>query len=491
MGNKGSTLNKNKNKKEGIFSNKKLKLPNVLHHIAAKYITQMNFKDMEDLHNPDKCNQIVVLTSKVLQRHLNELEISYLDLSVRGSTPNEFTENMKHNQHIAYLAKKNLDKMDVPSVRRKQRMCNGISRYYVRVAHLFAAINLACNPHLQYTDLTGNKQTVPVMLKNTIPKGVKTTLTKLNFCTKRISALKPVQNTDNRIVVRGKNCNMNKKTVPIMGGASGNMSYFQNRDPTNLPQSTPEPSTQESSRQTFTIEEPVPVQEEYDDTKNFNDEIGIPELENLYYDVFDFKTGKFHQMSKKSKEQYKKDLATFYSVFSGKKKMPENIKKFAQIKLRDFHNQELCKDPKSPWVQSYTAKASNKLFQSYAKHVNDMIAKNNENEKELLNIIEKVFSYWIDPKTKEKKVTLNPQLTYDALDKLIPEARSKIIKLYVDCEKDFQTGLNLLEAIVKDRMIKNTKLKIQNFNKKSEELIIDKPIDNIVNPAAASGGFKY
>ena len=98
MGNKGSTLNKNKNKKEGIFSNKKLKLPNVLHHIAAKYITQMNFKDMEDLHNPDKCNQIVVLTSKVLQRHLNELEISYLDLSVRGSTPNEFTENMKHNQ---------------------------------------------------------------------------------------------------------------------------------------------------------------------------------------------------------------------------------------------------------------------------------------------------------------------------------------------------------------------------------------------------------
>lgn len=455
MGNKGSTLNKDNNKKDGIFSNKKLKLPNVLHHIAAKYITQMNFKDMEDLHNPDKCNEIVVLTSKVLQRHLNELEISYLDLSVRGSTPNEFTENMKHKQHIAYLAKKNLDKMDVPSVRRKQRMCNGISRYYVRVAHLFAAINLACNPHLQYVDLTGNKQTVPVMLKNTIPKGVKTTLTKLNFCTKRITALKPVQNTDNRIVVRGKNCNMNKKTMPIMGGS--NEEY----------------------------EEPIPVQEVYDDTKSFNDEIGIPELENLYYDVFNFKTGKFHEMSKKSKEQYKKDLASFYSIFSGKKKMPENIKKFADIKLRDFHNQELCKDPKSPWTQSYTAKASNKLFQSYAKHVADMITKNNENEKELLTIIEKVFSYWIDPKTKEKKVTLNPQLTYDTLDKLIPEARTKIIKLYVDCEKDFQIGLNLLEAIVKDRMIKNAKLKIQNFNKKSEELIAD----NSSPPTA--GGFKY
>ena len=77
-----------------------------------------------------------------------------------------------------------------------------------------------------------------------------------------------------------------------------------------------------------------------------------------------------------------------------------------------------------------------------------MIAKNNENEKELLNIIEKVFSYWIDPKTKEKKVTLNPDLTYDALDKLIPDARSKIIKLYVDCEKWDLIYLKLLLKIV-------------------------------------------
>jgi len=491
MGNKGSSLNKKKsNEKDSIFNNKKLKLPNVLHHIAAKYITQMNFQDMENLHNPEKCNDIVVLTSKVLQHHLNELEISYLDLSVRGNTPNEFQENMKHDQHIAYLAKKNLDNMDVSSKRRKQRMCNGISRYYVRVAHLFAAINLASNPHIQYTDLTGKKQSVPIMLKNTVPKGVKTTLTKLNFCTKRITALKPVQNTDNRIVVKGKNCNMNKKSVPIIGGASENMNYFQNRDPTNLPTPVIQQSSDTYSTPAPTVEQHIPIEEEYSDTKNLNDEIGIPELENLYFDVFDFKTGKFYKMSKKSKQQYNKDLLAFFSIFSGKKKMPDTIKKFSHIKLKDFHNQELCQDPKSPWTQSYTAKASNKLFQSYATHVSNMIAKNNENEKALLTIIEKVFSYWIDPKTKEKKVTLNPKLTYEELDKLIPDARNKIIKLYIDCEKDFQTGLNLLEAIVKDRMIKSTKLKIENFKEKSEELIIDKPIDNVIN-AGTAGGFKY
>ena len=61
------------------------------------------------------------------------------------------------------------------------------------------------------------------------------------------------------------------------------------------------------------------------------------------------------------------------------------------------------KDPDSPWIKSQTAKASNKLFQSYAKHVSDMIKKNEENEKHLLNIIEQLFSFWVDPKTREKK----------------------------------------------------------------------------------------
>ena len=64
-----------------------------------------------------------------------------------------------------------------------------------------------------------------------------------------------------------------------------------------------------------------------------------------------------------------------------------------------------------------------------------------------------------------------------SLDKLIEPTREKIIKLYIDCEKDFQKGLNILEAIVKDRLIKAAKLKIENFENKAEELT-DTPSDN-------------
>ena len=293
----------------------------------------------------------------------------------------------------------------------------------------------------------------------------------MNFCTKRINALKPVQNTENRIVVKGKNCNMNKKMVPIVGGANEPMSYEQNRDPRNFPQG---PIGQEptgwSVPDRTTIETPVEVSEEFEDTMSLSDEIGIPELEKLYYDVFDFKTGEFYEMSKKSKIQYNKDLTTFYNTLNRTKKLPANIKKFSQVKLKDFHNQGLCKIENSPWTKSYTAKASNKLFQSYAKHVSDMIKKNEENEKHLLNIIEQLFSFWIDPKTREKKITLNPKLNYKRLDKLITPTREKLITLYLDCEKDFQKGLNILEAIVKDRLIKSARLKIENFEKKVDTL---------------------
>ena len=464
MGNKQS-VSKKELEKDLTMNNKKLKLPNTLHYIAAKYITQLNFKDMENLHKPEYCNKMVVLTSKILQQHLTIMEVDYLDLSIRGSTPNEFKEKMKKDA-VAYLAKDNMNSIDVHSKRRKQRICNGIAKFYIKIAHVYAAINKACNPHLEYIDYAGNKQSVPVMKKSSIPKGVKSTLTKLNFCTKRINALKPVQNTENRIVVRGKNCNMNKKIVPLLSGGN---------DPASEP-----PLQQQPPQDTDNdiIQGSIQIPETSEEVMNLFDEIGIPELEKLYYDVFDFKTGEFYEMSDKSKKQYITDLTTFYNTLNQTKKMPSNIKKFSQIKLKDFHNQQLCQASDSPWTKSQSGKPGNKLFKSYAKHVAQMIKNNDENEKHLLNIIEQLFSFWIDPKTREKKITLNPKLNYKRLDKLIQPTREKIIKLYIDCEKDFQKGLNLLEAIVKDRLLKAAQLKIENFQNKADELT-DTPSDKV------------
>ena len=63
-----------------------------------------------------------------------------------------------------------------------------------------------------------------------------------------------------------------------------------------------------------------------------------------------------------------------------------------------------------------------------------------------------IFSYFIDPKTREKGLTIKPNLTIQKLDEITKETRDIILELYLDCEKDFQKGLQIFESIVKKRM---------------------------------------
>ena len=52
-----------------------MKFENVISYVAAKYITQANFKDLQNLHKPDYCNKLVILTSKVIKHFLDDGEI--------------------------------------------------------------------------------------------------------------------------------------------------------------------------------------------------------------------------------------------------------------------------------------------------------------------------------------------------------------------------------------------------------------------------------
>jgi hypothetical protein len=63
--------------------------------------------------------------------------------------------------------------------------------------------------------------------------------------------------------------------------------------------------------------------------KSLIDEPGIPELMEIYYDdEYDYKTGKFTGMSKKTREKYEEDLKLFYKVFTNNTSVPDNIKSF-------------------------------------------------------------------------------------------------------------------------------------------------------------------
>ena len=486
-----------------------MKIENVIDYTAAKYITTSSFTDMINLHKPEYCEKLVILTSKVIERHLNNMEITFLEQRTENGVP----INRTADANVVYLAKNELDKIDVQNKFKKQHMCNSIAKFYVKIAHLFACISMTINPRYTYTDDTGREITVPLSEKKNIPKHLEVKYSKFNLCSRRINALMTRQNTDNGIVIKVKNCDMNKKINTSIDG----------------------------------VEVPISSTED----KMLTDEPGIPELDLLYYDDFDLDEGVYKGMTEDTRNNvYLKDVERFYASFTGepflpnevaviisgldgvsqeqvgdffqpnygyvekvekrpngdfmvrfghpksdnkKKKdkgskaqkkaialteimgQPVSMKKFeissfAEIPLKDFHNQDLCKNPESPWHKSYKGPQSDKLFNDYAKHLKKMITDSQAIEKSLLSIIKDVFSFWVDQRKQEKKLTLNPKLTKEKLKELVDKTREAVIKLYIGCEDDFQKGLSIFEAIVTQKMMQTAQRRIDKFQDKANNL---------------------
>ena len=64
-----------------------MKIENVIDYTAAKYITTSSFTDMINLHKPEYCDKLVILTAKVIELHLNNMEITFLEQRTENGVP--------------------------------------------------------------------------------------------------------------------------------------------------------------------------------------------------------------------------------------------------------------------------------------------------------------------------------------------------------------------------------------------------------------------
>lgn len=206
------------------------------------------------------------------------------------------------------------------------------------------------------------------------------------------------------------------------------------------------------------------------DALSLDDEPGIPELIQLYYDDnFDFKTGKFLEMSKISKEQFLKDLHEFYKEFTGESVVPSHVTKFSDIKLKNYSNfLPSCKKNKTEDLD--IAKRTHESLIEYAKNLKQMISSAKIKQEQLLQIINKIFISVVDENNRQF-IRIHPRLTERDLQRLIEEARTIIVELYLKCESDFTKGIQLYEAIVESQILKTTQMQIHNLQKLTEMLI--------------------
>ena len=81
-------------------------LDHVINYIAARYIRSQNFQDMKNLSNLEYCDKLVILTSKIIGKYLDETTIKYLSQKkgIEG-------EKMVQDKVLA-INKDNLDNLD-------------------------------------------------------------------------------------------------------------------------------------------------------------------------------------------------------------------------------------------------------------------------------------------------------------------------------------------------------------------------------------------
>ena len=314
--------------------------------------------------------------------------------------------------------------------------------------------------------------------------GARVKLAEVNLCNRRIKSLKAESTEEGKIKVKVNNCNLNRKV------------------------------TTKQLSENILDDLDLDYGSEVIREKTLGQEIGIPELEKLYYDIYDFGTGKFNAMSRKARNAYQQDLKTFYKTFTGKNNFSawnaSGNKKFKDIPLIAYHETEACKDVDSAWQKSYTGSTSNPLFVKFADNVKNMMKNTKINQQKLLAVLDKLF-VWVDSPSEysskgsdleNKMVTINPKLTSKSLQTLVDQTRKLIINIYLQCEREYQEGLRLFEAIVGERMLQNSISKKEALEAQLDKVVVGEPspeLENIIKqnvnqaleptpPAAAAAG---
>ena len=124
----------------------------VIDYIATYYILTADFESLKKLYNKDYCDNLIVLTSDILDRYFTDLEINYLAQRVKNGV--EVNEMEKDN--IIFFYKSDLDKFNITNPLKKKRVCIGIAKFYIKISHVFASIVTTINPVYVYKDVEGN-----------------------------------------------------------------------------------------------------------------------------------------------------------------------------------------------------------------------------------------------------------------------------------------------------------------------------------------------
>ena len=94
MGNQFSTGNQSETNDNSELKPKSIS--QILDYIATYYILTMDFKSLRRLYDKEYCDKLVILTSDIIKRYFNDMEVTYL------------AQRIKDGQEVNTLSKDNV-----------------------------------------------------------------------------------------------------------------------------------------------------------------------------------------------------------------------------------------------------------------------------------------------------------------------------------------------------------------------------------------------
>jgi len=385
--------------------------------IASSFIFKPSFQDLTKLYSKDYCDKLVVITQKIISRKLNKLEVEYLqDRVEKGISRGKVATK----ERIIYMSNDDLDKLD-ESYPIKSKVCEKIAIFYIKCAHVFAAISKTINPVFEYENNLGEIEHVDD--KNLIPHDREYKRVYYNYCTRRISAALLTQNR--------------------LGNLKTNICELNRRD---------ESDSKYKNKRIHS-----------DKLEHLGQEYGISSLEELYNDMYNYETNAFDKMSPESNQQYIADVRALNNAIHNGKPPNPDARTFSEIELIPYHKKKLCTTRELrkgiPLVKDSPE------FIKYGQAMNVMIERSKAYQKLFISHLNELCIKVAEPTQmgENAKVNyvykLNPELTMEKLDKLVKTVRKDIVNSYLECQADFNGLKEQLFDIVLKKLKKINELR--------------------------------
>jgi len=394
--------------------------------IAAKFIMTPDFERLGSLSNEKYCGDLLILTRDLLAKKFSTKQINYLAMG-----------NIKKDS-ILYISRTDLANMESGMRDKKKMMCNGIARFYVRIAHVFAAIISTVSPNWKAGATTnGNSAS--------------------DFCKVRIdSLLKTAQlardenGKNEHVLVQPTVCSLYASESSMMAQPG-----FPDLDPLyndiydfekgvfNRRSSGMNAKYETDLKALFSVF--TGTSNKPDNIKRFSD-INIASLAKRIPECGQHvPTAKPAPAPEISKPADQDPRVTEKIEIDRIRKNAEFQDKYMRSSAANMSG-SFVSPPKGAFK-------TNGAYTDYAGHVKTMMHNADRARNSLLKILDKMFLIvTIDSKPK---ITIHPTLTSDGLDALVNQTRDQIMQLYMGCERDFYQGMKLLRVIVEEKMQEN------------------------------------